>query len=102
IDISLPRDQKESPSGVYLGKVNVLQNGAKIKEIPLEITLLPNYLPDENRTNIWLYAGGIYSYYPDMSHQEVDNMLECECQGMRFDIHGEYRVTTPFNIQTMK
>lgn len=101
IDISLPRDQKEFPSGVYSGKVNVLQKGVKIKEIPLEITLLPNYLPDENRTNIWLHAGGIYSYYPDLTHQEVDNMLKFEGHRHRIDIPGGYQVNAPFNGETM-
>lgn len=102
IDISLPRDQKEFPSGIYSGKVNVLQNGVKIKEIPLEITLLPNYLPDENRTNIWLYAGGIYSYYPDLTAQEVDNMLKFEGHRHRIDIPGGDKVNAPFNRETME
>ncbi len=102
IDISLPRNQKEYPSGIYLGKVNVLQNGLKIQEIPLEITLLPHYLPDENRTNIWLHASGIYSYYPDLTHQEVDNMLKFEGHRHRIDIPGGDKVNAPFNTITME
>ena len=102
IDISLPRDQKEFPAGMYYGKVNVSQNGRKIKEIPLEITLLPNYLPDENRTNIWLHASGIYSYYPDLTPQEVDQMLKFEGHRHRIDIPGGDKVNAPFNRATME
>ena len=102
IDISLPRDQKEFPAGMYYGKVNVSQNGRKIKEIPLEITLLPNYLPDENRTNIWLHASGIYSYYPDLNPQEVDQMLKFEGHRHRIDIPGGDKVNAPFNRATME
>lgn len=102
VDISLPRDTKAFLPGTYAGKVNVLQNGKLIKQIPLELTLLANYLPEENRTNIWLYAGGIYSYYPEMSHNQVDDMLKFEGHRHRIDIPGGFGINAPFKHELME
>jgi hypothetical protein len=103
IDIYLPRNQKNYPQGIYTGNVQVMQKGNLLKEIPLEITLLPHYLPDENRTNIWLYTSDVYEYYPEISHQQVDNMLKFEGHRHRIDVTGGFEVNThPFNGENIK
>ncbi len=103
IDISLPKDQKEFPSGIYSGTVQVLQNGKLIREIPLEIDLLPFYLPDDNHTNIWMFSGEIYSYFPGLSRKQVDDMLKFEAHRHRIDLAGGFEVNTaPFNPDAME
>ena len=102
IDVYLPRDQKNYPQGIYTGKVQVMQQGRLVKEIPLEITLLPHYLPDENHTNVWLFTSGVYDYYPEMSHQQVDDMLKFEGHRHRIDVVGGFGVNThPFDAKSM-
>ncbi|BBE20225.1 hypothetical protein AQPE_4416 [Aquipluma nitroreducens] len=102
VDISLPRDQKKISPGIYNGIVQILQNGKFVKEIPLEITLLPYYLPDENQTNIWMYTGNIYAYYPELSHQQVDKMIKFEGHRHRIDIEGGFVANqSPFSNEIM-
>ncbi|MBD0835402.1 glycoside hydrolase domain-containing protein [Aestuariibaculum suncheonense] len=102
IDVHLPRDQKRYPDGLYTGMVQVMEQGKIIKEIPLEITLLPHYLPDENHTNIWLFTSDVHKYYPEMSSQQVDNMLKFEGHRHRIDVVGGFEVNAlPFNQETM-
>ncbi|MEO9005472.1 MAG: hypothetical protein ABI288_12080 [Ginsengibacter sp.] len=103
IDVYLPRDQKNYPQGIYAGSVQVMQEGKTVQEIPLEITLLPQYLPEKNVANIWLYTSDVYGYYPEMSHQQVDNMLKFEGHRHRIDVVGGFEVNThPFNAENMK
>lgn len=102
IDVSLPRSQKEFPAGIYEGQIKVLKQGEIVDKIPLEITILPHYLPDDNRTNIWLFAGGIYPYYPELTYDQVDKMLKFEGHRHRVDIPGAYKVNAPFDNETMK
>jgi hypothetical protein len=103
IDVSLPRDQKNYPQGIYTGKLQVTQKGNLVKEIPLELTLLPGYLPDENRTNIWLFTSDVYEYYPEMSHQQVDDMLKFEGHRHRIDVVGGFAANTqPFDAENME
>lgn len=103
IDIHLPRDQRKYPDGIYTGQVQVMQQGKLIQEITFEITLLPHYLPDENHTNIWLYTSDVYKYYPEMSHQQIDNMLKFEAHRHRIDLAGGFGVNRqPFNPENMK
>lgn len=96
VDISLPRDQKNYPSGIYYGTIQVLQSGKLIKDIPVEITLLPQYLTDENHTNVWLFTENIYAYYPELSHKQVDDMLKFEGHRHRIDVAGGFAVNTSF------
>ncbi|MEO9022951.1 MAG: hypothetical protein ABI237_03860 [Ginsengibacter sp.] len=103
IDVYLPRDQKNYPQGIYKGKVQVTQQGDLVQEIPIEIILLPHYLPDENRTNIWLYTSDVYKYYPEMSHHQVDDMLKFEGHRHRIDVAGGFDVNThPFSAEKME
>lgn len=90
IDIYLPRDQKNFPNGLYKGSVQVIEKGNLVKQIPLEITLLPEYLPEENKTNIWLYTSSIYSYFADLPREEVDKMLKFEGHRHRVDVVGGF------------
>ncbi len=92
IDVSLPRGQKKFPAGIYYGNVQVLQNGNLIKEIPLEINLLPQYLPDENHTNIWLFTSDIYPYFPGLQKRYVDDMLKFEAHRHRIDLAGGFEI----------
>ena len=60
IDLSLPQEHEGYPSGTYTGSVQVQVGGKIIKEISLEVTLLPHYLPDEKRLHclglFWRYG----------------------------------------------
>jgi len=98
VDISLPRDQKNYPSGIFYSRVQVLQMGKSIKEIPVELTLLPQYLPDENHTNVWLFTENMYAYYPGLSHKQIDDMLKFEGHRHRIDVAGGFDVNKSFFI----
>ena len=49
IDVELPRDQKNFPAGEYDGSDSCFTGRKNYCEIPFEITLLPYYLPDEDK-----------------------------------------------------
>lgn len=103
IDLHLPRDQQNFPSGLYTGSVQVLNEGKVVKEIPLEVTLLPGYLPDENKTNIWLYTSTVNNYFPGISPENVDKMLKFEGHRHRIDVVGGFNANRlPFNSDLME
>lgn len=103
IDVHLPRDQKICIAGVYKTKVQLWQRGKIIKEIPLEITLLPEYLPDENVSNVWVFTGDVYKYFPTLSPPQVDRMLKFEGHRHRIDVVGGFDVNqTSFNRDSME
>jgi hypothetical protein len=103
IDLYLPRDQKSFPAGLYQGTVQVFEKGELVNKIPLELTLLPGYLPDENKTNIWLYTSDVYSYFPELSRQRVDELLKFEGHRHRIDVVGGFDAnTSPFSEEIMK
>ena len=102
IDIHLPRDQKNFTAGVYKTKVQLWQQGKLIKEIPLEVTLLPQYIPDENVSTVWLFTEDVYKYFPGVSKQEVDKMLKFEGHRHRIDVVGGFDVNqTSFTHDSM-
>lgn len=102
IDLHLPRNREDFPSGLYLGSVQVFEKGKIIREIPLEITLLPEFLPDENKTNIWLFTSAIYSYFPELSSEKVDEMLKFEGHRHRVDVVGGFLANrSKFNQKMM-
>ena len=102
IDVHLPRDQKRFLPGVYNGMVRVFEKGKLHSEIPLEVTLLPYYLPDENQANIWVYSNEIYSYFPGLSRKQVDDMIKFEGHRHRIDMVGGFKVNdTSFNKEYM-
>src|SRR5690606_17879852 len=78
VDVALPRDQAHYPAGVYSGTVEVREAGKLVGEIPLEISLLPHYLPDKNLTTVWLFTSNVHDYYPAMSQEQVDKMVKFE------------------------
>jgi hypothetical protein len=94
IDIHLPRDQKNFPHGLYNGTVQVFEKGEIIKQIPLEINLLREYLIDENVTNIWLFTSDVNSYFPGLSAEQIDKMLKFEGRRHRIDVTGGFRANT--------
>jgi hypothetical protein len=103
IDVHCPRDTKTFTAGIYKGSVQILQNGKTVSEIPLEITLLPHYLTDENPQSVWLYASDVLDYYPGFTQQQVDDMLKFEGHRHRIDVVGEFDVNTkPFNEKAME
>jgi len=102
IDLHLPRDRDNFPSGLYQGSVQVLEKGKVIRQIPLEVALLPEYLPDENKTNIWLYTSSIYSYFPELPSEKVDEMLKFEGHRHRIDVTGGFPANlSKFNLKIM-
>lgn len=102
IDLHLPRDKYNFPNGLYIGSVQVLNKGEIIKEIPLEVTLLPGYLPDENKTNIWLYTSSVYNYFPGMTPEMVDKILKFEGHRHRVDVVGGFGANlSPFDDDMM-
>ncbi len=90
IDLHLPRDQENFPAGLYEGSVNVYEKGELISNIPLEVTLLPGYLPDENNTNVWLFTADTYPYFPGLAEEQVDRMLKFEGRRHRIDVTGGF------------
>ncbi|MEP6951622.1 MAG: hypothetical protein ABI863_20185 [Ginsengibacter sp.] len=88
IDLHLPRDQENFTAGIYESTIQVLQQGKVIKEIPVEVTLLPQYLPDEDHSNVWLFTEDVYAYFPTLSKQQVDAMLKFEGHRHRIQVVG--------------
>ena len=92
IDVHLPRDMENYPSGLYLGKVVITEGGAVRSEIPLEITLLPQYLLDENTSDIWMYTGDVSDYFPEIPQDQLDELIKFECHRHRMDAVGGFSV----------
>ena len=102
IDLSLPQDMKGYPSGAYTGSVQVWAGGKVIREIPLEVTLLPHYLPDENGSTVWVFSGGMEAYFPELSPAEIDRLIKFEGHRHRIDMTGGFPVNdSPFDPATM-
>ena len=89
VDIHFPRNREYKP-GVYRGMVNVFSAGRKITALPLEITLLDAYLPDENHSNVWLFGNVEQNslYFPDLEESEVERMLKFSSHRHRIDFVG--------------
>lgn len=103
IDIHLPRDQQNFPAATYYGKVQVWEKGRMVKEFPLEVTLLPYYLPDENRTNVWMYSGDVKMYFPELTRDDLDRMIKFEAHRHRINMEGGFEVNrSPFNREMME
>jgi len=103
IDIELPRDQKNFLPGKYYGTVNVSGEGKEVSKIPLEITLLPHYLPDEDKATVWVYSGDISSYFPGLPEQEVVDMLKFEAHRHRITLAGGFPANeSAFNENMMQ
>jgi hypothetical protein len=103
VDLYLPRD-RGYPVGTYTSKVRVLEQGGEVAVIPLEVELLPAYLPDENHSNIWLYGSSEVAdmYFPELSYDEVERMLKHEAHRHRIDLVGCSRAhRTAFDQQIM-
>jgi hypothetical protein len=102
VDVALPRDQSHYPAGVYRGTVEVREAGKLVGEIPLEISLLPHYLPDKNLTTVWLFTSNVHDYYPAMSQEQVDKMVKFEGHRHRIDVVGGFAANTrPFDEKLM-
>ncbi len=102
IDIHLPRDQENFPPGIYTGKVRIHEEGNLIKEISLEATLLPQYLSEENRTKIWVFAEGFKSYFPGAPHDIIEKLMKFEGHRHRIDITGGSAANyNPFDLEVM-
>ena len=103
VDIELPRDQKSFPSGVYNGYVIVSQAGTVVSQIPFEVTLLPQYLPDENKTTVWVFSSDVDSYFPNVPEERVHDMLKFEAHRHRITLVGGFNAhTSRFNEAMMQ
>ncbi|MEA2063056.1 MAG: DUF4091 domain-containing protein [Gemmatimonadota bacterium] len=103
IDLHLPRD-RGYPAGLYRGAVKVYEQGRKVAELPLEVTLLPQYLPDQNHSNIWLFGSVsvVNKYYPELSKADIERMLKFEAHRHRIDfIGGSNAHRNPFDKMIM-
>ncbi len=94
VDVSLPRDMRSYPAGVYTGNVQVLMKGKIVREIPLVVTLLPHYLPEENRSAIWVFSADMYAYFPELTAKEVDDMVKFEGHRHRLEMVGGFEVNS--------
>src|SRR5690606_18624166 len=92
IDVHLPRDRENYPSGVYQGMVVIAEECTVRSEIPLEITLLPHYLLDENTSDIWMYTGDVSDYFPEIPKDQLDELIKFECHRHRMDAVGGFAV----------
>jgi len=102
VDIYLPRD-KNFPDGVYESKVKIIEEGKVIKEIPLEITLLPEYLKEQNPSTVWVFTSGLQDYYPDMSQEQLDKMIKFMGHRHRIEITGGFKANnSAFNKKVME
>ena len=102
IDIHLPRDRINFPSGTYYGNIQVLEKGKSVAEIPLEVTLLPHYLPDENHSNIWMFSSNLKPYFTELSQDDIDKMIKFEAHRHRINMEGGFEVNhSPFNGDLM-
>jgi hypothetical protein len=90
VDLHLPRDQANFPAGLYEGSVQVYANGELASTIPLEVTLLAGYLPDENNTTIWLSTSNISPYFPGLTQEQANRMLKFEGRRHRIDVAGGF------------
>ena len=91
VDVELPRDQEHLRPGKYRSVVRVTENGKTIWSIPLEITLLPSYLPEEDQSVIWAFSSDAASYFPEFSTEQVDDMLKFEAHRHRITLTGGFR-----------
>ncbi|MFC1544636.1 hypothetical protein ACFL4X_00575 [Gemmatimonadota bacterium] len=87
VDLHLPR-AKDYPAGMYLGQVRVLESGKVVASLPLEVKLLPHYLPDENHSNVWLFHGSAAQHFPELSEAEVEKQLKFMSHRHRVDLVG--------------
>ncbi|MFC1537404.1 glycoside hydrolase domain-containing protein [Gemmatimonadota bacterium] len=92
VDLYLPRDTVNFTPGVYRGMVRISEDGWPVDSLPLEITLLNGYLPDENHANVWLYHDSVEPYYQELSSLEVEKMLKYEAHRHRADLVGGFSV----------
>ncbi len=94
IDLYLPRN-RALPAGVYTSAVSVLLNGETVASLPVGIELLPEFLPDENHSNVWVFNSSpdeLQRFYPDLSTGEIRNMVKFEAHRHRIDLAGGFRV----------
>jgi hypothetical protein len=102
VDIHLPRDQEHFPAGVYNSTIQVYEKGKLLQSIPLEITLLPLYLPEENHTHVWLFSGHLKPYFPELEEDQIDKMIKFEAHRHRIDMTGGFDVNAhAFNENAM-
>jgi hypothetical protein len=91
IDLYLPRDTSNYPAGIYQGAVRVFEGGWEVAAIPLEVTILPHSLPEENHSNVWLYHDSVEPYFPELSDREIETMLKYEAHRHRIDLVGGFQ-----------
>ncbi len=89
VDVHLPRDRRR-PAGVYTGMLRVREDGREVASIRLNVELLPEYLPDQNHSNIWLYSSvsAVRTYFPELTGEEAEKLLKFTAHRHRIDVIG--------------
>lgn len=92
-DVYLPRDTVNYPAGTYRSTLRVRSEGWEVASVPVEITLLPHFLPDENPSNVWLYHDSVEPYYQGtLTPSQIERMLKHTAQRHRINLVGGFRV----------
>lgn len=94
VDVHLPRN-RSMPAGDYEGRVRVLEEGREKWSCPVRLTLLPHYLPDENHSNVWLFAGaGTVAEYLGLPYEQAERLLKHESHRHRIDCTGGFEANS--------
>ena len=103
VDLHLPRD-RGLPAGEYEGRVRVLEGGVERWACPVRLTLLPHYLPEENHSNVWLFASAeTVSDYLGVSYPDAEKILKFESHRHRIDCVGGFTAnSSPFDDNMME
>ncbi len=105
IDVYLPRNRETHPAGIYEGKVQVMQDGKLVRELPLEIELIDHYLPDENHSTVWVFGSDkvVQMYLPELSLSEIERRMKYISHRHRIDyVGGNEAHGRPFDPAVME
>ena len=94
MDLYLPRD-RNYPAGIYASEIQVWANGKVFSRIPVQIEIVDVYLPDENRSNVWVYNSGMEElgiYFPGLNSQDIRRLIKFEAHRHRLDWLVDFRV----------
>lgn len=94
VDLYLPRNRDFSP-GLYESTISVYENGKVATAIPVEIELIPAYMPDENHSNVWVFSsspGDLQVFYPDLTKDQIRKLLKFEAHRHRIDLAGGFKI----------
>ena len=94
IDLYLPRN-RNMPPGKYESVISVWSSGIVKSSIPVEIELIPVFMPDKNHSNVWVFSSGpeqLQRFYPGLTPDDIRNMIKFEAHRHRIDLVGGFKV----------